>query len=158
MATQTQVDVGLKDQARKTVAHKLSTLLADSYILYLKTQNFHWNVTGPNFQSLHLLFEQQYTDLATAVDDIAERIRTLGFPAPGSFNVFLKIGTLSEATDTPSAPEMVQQLLNDHEAVCQHLHDLVKTVTDVNDEASLALVSERLMVHEKTAWMLRSSL
>ncbi|HSW68711.1 MAG TPA: DNA starvation/stationary phase protection protein [Gammaproteobacteria bacterium] len=135
----------------------LSKLLADTYTLYLKTQNFHWNVTGPLFHSLHKMFEEEYIELAAAVDEIAERIRALGANAPASFSDFLKLTSIKEETSTPSAAEMVKKLLADHEAVVEHLHSLMPVAQELSDEATLDLLITRTEVHQKTAWMLRSS-
>lgn len=136
----------------------LSKLLADSYTLYLKTQNFHWNVTGPNFHSLHNMFEEQYTDLADAVDVIAERIRALGQFAPGAFSIYTEISSIKEETGVPKAQAMVSQLLADHEAVVKTLHEVLDAANAADDEVTISLVDDRMTVHEKTAWMLRSSL
>lgn len=151
------VNIGIHEENRKTVAGRLSILLADSYTLYLKTQNFHWNVTGPNFQSLHAMFEGQYQELAQVVDEIAERIRALGFPAPGSYKEFAELTNLQEASGVLSAQDMVKALLRDHEMIIQHLRDAMPGISDVDDEVSVGLLVERLASHEKTAWMLRSS-
>lgn len=135
----------------------LAKLLADTYTLYLKTQYFHWNVTGPHFHSLHKMFEEEYIELAAAVDEIAERIRALGATAPGSFSEFLRLSSIKEETKTPSASEMVEKLLTDHETVIQHLQSLMPVAQKLNDEATLDLLITRTETHQKTAWMLRSS-
>ena len=135
----------------------LAKLLADTYTLYLKTQYFHWNVTGPLFHSLHKMFEEEYIELAAAVDEIAERIRALGATAPGSFTDFLKLTSIKDETDTPSASEMVKKLLTDHETVIKHLHSLMPVAQNLSDEATLDLLITRTEIHQKTAWMLRSS-
>lgn len=140
------------------LANALSKLLADTYTLYLKTHNYHWNVTGPQFHSLHLLFEGQYNELALAVDDIAERIRTLGFPAPGSYAAFSKLASLEEATGTPEAAEMVKDLAADQAIVIKTLKQVWALANDAGDEGTIDLLSGRLSVHEKTAWMLNASL
>lgn len=139
-------------------AKGLERLLADTYTLYLKTHNFHWNVTGPNFSSLHLMFEGQYTELALAVDAIAERIRALGFPAPGSYARFSELTTLEEATGVPKAEAMVAQLAADHEAITKSIKALWPVAEKDGDEGTLDLMTQRLSSHEKTAWMLNSSL
>lgn len=135
----------------------LAKLLATTYTLYLKTQNFHWHVTGPSFHSLHTMFEEEYTELALAVDEIAERIRTLGASAPASFAEFLKLTAIQEETSTPSAVEMVKKLLHDHEIVIDCLQSLMPIAQELKDEATLDLLITRTEVHQKTAWMLRSS-
>lgn len=140
------------------VAETLKIVLADSYVLYLKTQNYHWNVTGPNFKSLHMLFEEQYTDLAMAVDEIAERIRTLGDKAPGSFAAFLKLTTLKEAEDGLSADAMVQDLADSGAQMGASLKAALKAAQEAEDEVSVGLIAERMTVHEKNGWMLRSSI
>lgn len=134
---------------------KLKTFLADSYTLYLKTQNFHWNVTGPLFHSMHNMFEEQYTDLATAVDDIAERIRALGVYAPGSYSQFEKLSTIKEAGDTvPKAMDMASILEKDHLALAKCAQEIIKLAD--GDDVTIDLCTGRMSVHEKTAWMLRS--
>jgi starvation-inducible DNA-binding protein len=140
------------------VASELSHLLADTYILYLKTQNFHWNVTGPLFPALHALFETQYTELQEAVDLIAERIRALGEHAPGSFAEFQKLSSLKEEAGTVSAENMLKKLLQDHEIISHQLLNIFEKAEEANDQATLDLLTERLRAHEKTAWMLRSSI
>ena len=140
------------------VADSLKIVLADSYVLYLKTQNYHWNVTGPHFKSLHMLFEEQYTDLAIAVDDIAERVRMLGDVAPGSFAAFLKLTTLQEAKEGLSADAMVRDLSESGEQIAASLKVALKAAQDADDEVSVGLIAERMTVHEKNGWMLRVSL
>jgi starvation-inducible DNA-binding protein len=149
-------NIGLSDDAREAVAQGLSRLLADTYTLYLKTHNFHWNVTGPHFASLHPLFEAQYTELATAVDDIAERIRALGHPAPGSYREFSALTAIREAEGAPAAAEMVRQLANDQETVVRTAREVLAVTSDAGDEVSAGLLTDRMSVHEKAAWMLRS--
>ncbi len=145
--------------SKSDLVEKLKVVLADSYLLYLKTHNYHWNVTGANFQSLHLLFETQYTDLATAVDDIAERIRALGSVAPGSFRQFLELASLAEAGDgSPAAGDMVKELACDQDAIVKTLTTALKDAQTLEDEATIGLLVDRITVHEKNAWMLRSSL
>ena len=137
---------------------ELSTLLADTYILYLKTHNYHWNVTGPMFQTLHLMFETQYTELAQAVDTIAERIRALGVYAPGSYSQFSKLSSLQEETEVPKAMVMVENLTLDNEKVVRTARSILLTAEKAEDEATLDLITQRIQIHEKTAWMLRSLL
>ena len=160
MATPTSfpVNIGIDETSRKEIADGLSRLLADTYTLYLKTHNFHWNVTGPMFQTLHLMFEQQYTELAMAVDLVAERIRALGFPAPGSYSDYARLSSISEATGVPKAEEMIRQLVEGQEAVARTARSVFPVVEKVNDEPTADLLTQRLQVHEKAAWMLRSLL
>lgn len=152
------VNIGIEAPARKEIADGLSYLLADTYTLYLMTHNFHWNVTGPFFRELHLMFEEQYTELAAAVDLIAERIRTLGFPAPGSYKAFARLGSIEEHEDVPSAEEMVRFLVEGNESVVRTARSVLPMAQDVNDESTVTLIADRMVVHEKTAWMLRSFL
>lgn len=152
------IDIGIGDAERREIAEGLSRLLADSYTLYLKTHNFHWNVTGPMFSTLHLMFEQQYTELAAAVDAIAERIRALGVKAPGSYDEFSRLTSIREETGAPGANEMLSQLVADQETVVQTARSVFPVVDKANDEASADLLTQRMQVHEKTAWMLRSML
>jgi len=152
------MDIGIKDNDREQLAKGLSVLLADSYTLYLKTHNFHWNVTGPMFQTLHLMFEEHYTELATAVDDIAERIRTLGHPAPASYSAFARLSSIVETDGVPEAKEMIKQLVEGHQTVIATARSVVKTAEDAGDQATADLATQRLQLHEKTAWMLRSLL
>lgn len=149
-------NIGLTDEARVAIADGLSRLLADTYTLYLKTHNFHWNVTGPHFASLHALFEEQYTELAEAVDEIAERIRALGQPAPGSFSAFARLATVREADGAPAAAEMVRLLAADQETVTRTAREVLAIASDAGDEVSAGLLTDRMSVHEKAAWMLRS--
>ncbi len=146
----------MKNHATK-MTEGLTKLLADTYTLYLKTQNFHWNVTGPLFHSLHKMFEEEYIELAAAIDQIAERIRALGSIAPGSFAEFLRLTSIKEETVTPSASDMVEKLLADHEIIIDHLQSLMPVAQDLKDEATLDLLITRTETHQKTAWMLRSS-
>ena len=152
------VHTGINEAHRAKVVKVFSQLLADSYLLYLKTQNYHWNVKGPNFKSLHALFEEQYQDLQEAVDEIAERIRGLGHAAPGSFAEFAQLSSLTEASKGIDATQMIKELLADHEAMAQYAHKLLAVTSEANDAVSESLLNDRLAVHEKTAWMLRSSL
>jgi starvation-inducible DNA-binding protein len=151
-----QIDIGITDQDRKAIADGLSRLLADSYTLYLKTHNYHWNVTGPMFNTLHLMFEQQYTELAMAVDLIAERIRALGFPAPGSYKAYAALTSIEEETGTPSAEEMIRQLVKGQEAVVRTARAVFPAAEVANDEPTADLLTQRMQIHEKNAWMLRS--
>jgi starvation-inducible DNA-binding protein len=150
------IDIGIKTSDRKAIGEGLSRLLADTYTLYLKTHNFHWNVTGPMFQTLHLMFEQQYNELALAVDLVAERIRALGLPAPGSYAAFAELTVLSEAKGVPAATAMVRQLVKDHEAVAKTARAVFPIADRAHDEPTADLLTQRMQVHEKTAWMLRS--
>jgi starvation-inducible DNA-binding protein len=153
-----QINIGLSEKDRHAIANGLSHLLADSYTLYLKTHNYHWNVTGPQFTTLHALFEQQYTELALAVDEIAERIRTLGEPAPGSYQAFARLTRIAEETGVPSATQMVKNLVNDNETVVRTARELLPLADEANDQPTVDLLVNRMQVHEKTAWMLRSLL
>jgi starvation-inducible DNA-binding protein len=153
-----QIDIGIPAEARRQIAEGLSRLLADSYTLYLKTHNFHWNVTGPMFNTLHLMFEQQYNELALAVDLIAERIRALGHPAPGSYKAYGKLSSIEEAEGVPGAEEMIAQLVRGQEAVVRTARSIFPAVESANDEPTADLLTQRMQVHEKTAWMLRSML
>ncbi|NNF16712.1 MAG: DNA starvation/stationary phase protection protein [Gammaproteobacteria bacterium] len=150
------IDIGISQANRQEVADGLKVLLADSYTLYLQTHNFHWNVTGPQFRDLHLMFEEHYTELAVAVDDIAERIRTLGVVAPGTYAEFSSLSNISETSGVPSAAEMVSILTTSHETVVRTCREVLKASQEAADESTIALVSDRMRVHEKTAWMLRS--
>ncbi|MBK7662965.1 MAG: DNA starvation/stationary phase protection protein [Sterolibacteriaceae bacterium] len=152
------MDIGISDKDRERIAKGLSHLLADSYALYLKTHGFHWNVTGPMFNTLHLMFMEQYTEQWTALDLIAERIRALGHPAPASYAQFAKLASISEETGTPDAQEMIRQLVAGQEAVARTARKLFPTVDKASDQPTADLLTQRLQVHEKTAWMLRSLL
>jgi starvation-inducible DNA-binding protein len=145
-------------QSQAKVVQELSRLLADSYTLYLKTHNFHWNVTGPMFTTLHTLFETQYTELALAVDEIAERIRTLGAPAPGTYAAFASLAAVKQAEGVPTATRMVQQLADDQATVAEAARRVVEAAEASGDDASADLGIRRIQVHEKNAWMLRSHL
>lgn len=151
-----KIDIGIKEKDRKAIAEELKRLLADSYTLYLQTHNFHWNVTGPQFRDLHLMFEEHYTELAVAVDDIAERIRTLGVAAPGTYKMFAQLSSIKEVEGVPSAKEMVQILNHGHELVVKTCREALKIAQEGDDESSVALISDRMRIHEKTAWMLRA--
>ena len=154
----TRIDIGISEGDRAEIAAGLSRLLADTYTLYLKTHNFHWNVTGPMFNTLHLMFEQQYTELATAVDEIAERIRALGFPAPGSYAQFSELTAVNEERKIPAAEDMIAQLAKDQETVVRTARSIFPIVDGASDEPTADLLTQRMQVHEKTAWMLRSML
>ncbi|MGB2925781.1 MAG: DNA starvation/stationary phase protection protein [Limnothrix sp.] len=147
-----------QQDASLTVAQSLSHILADTYLLYLKTQNYHWNVKGNMFYGIHNLLEEQYQELAIAVDDIAERIRVLGLSAPGSFKQFLELSSLEEASGIPNAEEMVQQLVNDHETLAGKLSGVLQQAEKVNEISSSELLGGRIRTHEKQAWMLKSML
>jgi starvation-inducible DNA-binding protein len=152
------IDIGIVANKRKEIAGGLSRVLADSYTLYLKTQNFHWNVTGPMFQTLHLMFETQYGELALAVDLVAERIRALGFPAPGTTKQFAALSAIKEEDDVPKAQAMIAKLAEGHEAVARTAREVFKIADSVSDQPTCDLLTQRMQVHEKTAWMLRSLL
>ncbi|EIW90082.1 Ferritin Dps family protein [Alishewanella agri BL06] len=151
-----KINIGIDEEQRKAIAHGLSVLLADTYTLYLKTHNYHWNVTGPMFQTLHTLFETQYTELAVAVDDIAERIRALGEFAPGSYKEYARLTNLKEADGIPSAEEMIKDLVKGQEAIAKTARSIVPVADGASDEVTLDLLTQRMTVHEKNAWMLRS--
>jgi len=153
-----KIDIGIDEGKRQQLAEELGKLLADSYTLYLKTHNFHWNVTGPMFQTLHLMFETQYTELALAVDQVAERIRSLGSPAPGSYKAFSRLSSIEDAEGVPAAKDMIRGLVEGNEAVIRTARGVVKLAEDAGDQATADLGTQRLQVHEKTAWMLRSLL
>jgi len=152
------LNIGIDAASRAEITEGLSRLLADTYSLYLKTHNFHWNVTGPMFQTLHLMFETQYTELALGVDLIAERIRTLGYPAPGTYSEYAKLSSIPETSGVPKAKEMIQLLVEGQEAVIRTARSLFPVVDGVNDEPTADLLTQRIQLHEKTAWMLRSLL
>lgn len=152
------IDIGIGEKDRQKIADGLSNVLANSYTLYLKTHNFHWNVTGPMFSTLHLLFETQYDELAIAVDTVAERIRALGVYAPGSFSQFKDLSTVKEETSVPSAVEMIQQLAKDNETVSKVCRDVLPLTDKVSDQPTNDLLTQRMQTHEKNAWMLRSLL
>lgn len=152
------VNIGIAEADRKAIADGLCRLLADTYTLYLKTHNFHWNVTGPMFQTLHLMFEQQYNELALAVDLVAERIRALGFPAPGSYADYARLSSIPEAAGVPKAEDMIRQLVEGQETVARTAREIFPLVDKVSDEPTADLLTQRLQIHEKTAWMLRSLL
>ncbi len=153
-----QIDIGIKEDDRAKIADGLSRLLADTYTLYLKTHNFHWNVKGPMFQTLHLMFETQYTELATAVDEIAERIRALGFAAPGTYKQFVELSSIKETEGVPEAKEMIKLLVEAQESCVRTARSIFPACEAAADEPSADLLTQRMQVHEKTAWMLRSLL
>ena len=152
------VNIGISDKERKKIAEGLSKLLADTYTLYLKTHNFHWNVTGPMFNTLHTMFETQYTELALAVDAIAERIRALGYPAPGTYKEYAKLSSIAEEDGVPEATDMIRKLVEGQEAVVRTARSLFAVIDAAGDEPSADLLTQRMQTHEKTAWMLRSLL
>lgn len=152
------IDTGIPADSRTKISEGLSKVLADSYTLYLKTHNFHWNVTGPMFQTLHIMFEEQYTELATAVDDVAERIRALGAYAPGSYAAYARLSSIEESEDVPRAEDMIQQLIRGHETVAKTARSVFPAAEEGGDEVTADLLTQRMTVHEKTAWMLRSLL
>ena len=153
-----KIDIGIPEKDRKKITQGLSKLLADTYTLYLKTHNFHWNVTGPMFQTLHLMFETQYNELALAVDLIAECIRALGEFAPGSYSEFGKLTSIPEANGVPAAKQMIKHLVEGQEAVVRTARSIFPAAEAGSDEATLDLLTQRIQLHEKTAWMLRSLL
>ena len=153
-----KIDIGLTEAQRNEIADRLSGLLADSYSLYLKTHNFHWNVTGPQFNTLHTMFETQYTELAIAVDDIAERIRALGVRAPGSYAEFSARTAIADASGTETAEEMIAALVEGQETVARTARDAFPAAESANDQPTADLLTQRMQIHEKNAWMLRSML
>ena len=152
----TEINIGIEEQDRQKIAEGLSRLLADSYTLYLKTHNYHWNVKGPLFNTLHQMFEAQYSELAVAVDEIAERIRALGEPAPGSYKAYAQLTTIEEEDSVPDAEQMIRQLLKGQEAVVRTARSVIGAAEAANDEPTADLLTQRMQVHEKNAWMLRS--
>ena len=159
--TAPEIEIGIDEQGRKALAEGLSHLLADTYTLYVKTHNFHWNVTGPMFNTLHLMFETQYSEQWTALDEVAERIRALGYNAPGSYAEFTRLSSIREEpglTEAPEWREMVRQLTVGNEAVCRTARKTLKTAEDAGDDPTVDLMTQRLQTHEKYAWMLRSLL
>ncbi|MDP1526789.1 MAG: Dps family protein [Rhodocyclaceae bacterium] len=154
----TRIDIGISDSDRAKIAQGLSRLLADSYTLYLMTHNFHWNVTGPMFNTLHLMFMGQYTEQWNALDIIAERIRALGHPAPGTYKEFVRLASIKEPEGVPKAIEMIKLLVAAQEATARTARELFPLVDKANDQPTADVLTQRLDVHEKTAWMLRSLL
>jgi starvation-inducible DNA-binding protein len=153
-----QIDIGIDANAREQIAKGLSRVLADTYTLYLETHNFHWNVTGPMFQTLHLMFETQYNELALAVDLVAERIRALGVAAPGTYKQFVQLSAIKEVEDVPKAQDMIRLLVQGHETVVRTAREVFRTAEVATDQPTCDLLTQRMQVHEKTAWMLRSLL
>ncbi len=158
MGEELTIDIGISADDRTAIADGLSHVLADSYTLYLKTHNYHWNVVGPMFNTLHLMFETHYNELALAVDEIAERIRALGAPAPGSYREFAELSAIEEDADRPDAEEMIRRLVIGHERVAKTAREMFDVVEHASDEPTADLLTQRMQVHEKTAWMLRSML
>jgi len=152
------INIGINDKDRKKIADGLGRMLADTYPLYLKTHNFHWNVTGPMFQTLHLMFMTQYTETWNAVDLVAERIRTLGYPAPGSYKQFAALTSIRESDGVPNAKEMIRQLVDGQETVARTAREVLPIAEKAGDQPTVDLLSARMEVHEKNAWMLRSLL
>jgi starvation-inducible DNA-binding protein len=152
------INIGIDEADRRAIAEGLSRLLADTYTLYLKTHNYHWNVVGPMFNTLHLMFETQYNELSLAVDQIAERIRALGEPAPGTYREYAALSSITEDTDRPDANEMIRRLVDGQETVVRTARSIFPSVEKANDEPTADLLTQRMQVHEKTAWMLRSML
>lgn len=153
-----QIDIGINAKDRKKIAEGLSRVLADTYTVYLKTHNFHWNVTGPMFQTLHLMFMTQYNELWLATDLIAERIRALGFPAPGTYAEFGKLTSIKDTTGVPKAEDMIRLLVEGNEAVARTAREVFPVVEKASDQPTADLLTQRMQVHEKSAWMLRSLL
>lgn len=153
-----EINIGIPEKQRTEIASGLSRLLADSYTLYLKTHNYHWNVTGPMFNTLHLMFETQYTELALAVDQIAERIRALGVAAPGTYREFVKLTSIPEDDAVPDANTMIANLVIAQETVVRTSREVIGTAEAAGDEATADLLTQRMNLHEKNAWMLRSML
>lgn len=152
------MDTGIPAKQRAAIAHGLSRLLADTYVVYLKTHNFHWNVEGPMFQTLHQMFMEQYTESWNAIDPIAERIRSLGEYAPGTYKQYLKLASIQETDGVPEAEQMVKLLIQGQEAVVRTARELLPLADEAHDEPTLDLLTQRMQVHEKNAWMLRSLL
>lgn len=151
------IDIGITDEGRKASAQAIAELLADTYTLYLKTHGYHWNVEGPHFQQLHVQFMEQYTEMWTAVDELAERIRALGHYAPASYAQMAKLSSIKEETGTPNWTEMVKNLAQGHEQVAKKAREVLRIAEDTNDDATADVISPRVTLHEKTAWMLRAT-
>lgn len=151
-----KIDIGIKQADRESIAKTLKHLLADTYTLYLQTHNYHWNVEGPLFRDLHLMFEEQYTEMAEAVDVIAERIRTLDVYAPGTYKEFAQLSSIKEVDGVPKGTDMVDILRRGHEQVVKTCRDVLEQAQKGDDESTIALASDRMRVHEKAAWMLRA--
>ncbi|SEA41357.1 MAG: Dps family protein [Candidatus Thiothrix putei] len=152
------INIGIPNDQRQAIADGLSRLLADTYTLYLKTHNYHWNVTGPMFNTLHLMFETQYNELALAVDLVAERIRALGYPAPGTYAAYSKLSSIKEEEGVPKAQDMIRNLVEGQEAVVRTARSIFPLVDAASDEPTADLLTQRMQIHEKNAWMLRSML
>lgn len=152
------IDIGISPKDRKKIADGLSRLLADTFTLYLRTHNYHWNVTGPMFQTLHLMFMEQYNELWLATDPIAERIRALGFHAPGSYEAFARLTAIKPVEDVPKAQDMIRLLVEGNETVARTAREVFPVAEKANDQPTADLLTQRMQVHEKTAWMLRSLL
>ena len=153
-----EIDIGIDAKQREQIANAVSKVQADTYTLYLKTHNFHWNVTGPMFQTLHLMFEQQYNELWTAVDALAERVRALGFPAPGTYKEFAQLSSIKEDEGVPKAQDMIKRLVEGHETTARTARQAFQVAEGANDQPTCDLLTQRMQIHEKTAWMLRSLL
>ncbi|MCB0990157.1 MAG: DNA starvation/stationary phase protection protein [Acidimicrobiales bacterium] len=158
MTQATEINIGIEQDDRLEIVEGLSRLLADTYTLYLKTHNYHWNVVGPMFNTLHLMFEQQYNELALAVDLIAERIRALGAPAPGTYAQYARLSSIAEDDGVPAATDMIANLVAGQEAVVRTARSVFPVVESAGDEVTADLLTQRMQIHEKTAWMLRSML
>jgi starvation-inducible DNA-binding protein len=156
--TMSNINIGISTEDRANIADALSRVLADSYMLYLKTHNFHWNVTGPMFQTLHIMFMEQYTELWNALDNIAERIRALGHFAPGTYARFVELSSIKEEAGVPNAQEMIRQLVDGQETLIRTVREAFKIADDASDQPSAGMLSDRMEIHEKNAWMLRSFL
>lgn len=152
------IEIGISTKDRAAISDALSKVLADSFVLYLKTHNYHWNVTGPMFQTLHIMFMDQYTELWNALDEIAERIRSLGFPAPGTFKEFQRLSSMKEAEGTLSADGMIRDIIAGQDAVTRSARAALKVANDADDQPTVDIMVQRLQIHEKNAWMLRSLL
>lgn len=152
------IEIGISDKDREAISNGLSRMLADSFFLYLKTHNYHWNVTGPMFQTLHVMFMDQYTELWNALDEIAERIRSLGFPAPGTMKDFAKLSSIKEVDGVPSAEDMIRDVIIGSQTVTRTAREVLEIADKANDQPTLDLLTQRLQIHEKNAWMLRSLL
>jgi starvation-inducible DNA-binding protein len=157
-ANTSSINIGLSEKDRRAIADGLSRMLADTYTLYLKTHNFHWNVTGPMFQTLHVMFMTQYNETWLAVDLVAERIRALGYPAPGSYKEFAALTSIKDSSDVPNAKEMIRQLVDGQETVVRTAREVLPIAEKAGDQPTVDLLSARMEVHEKNAWMLRSLL
>ncbi|MFM2174144.1 MAG: hypothetical protein RLZZ54_2071 [Cyanobacteriota bacterium] len=158
MPAASAIDIGIPDQQRAQIAEGLGRVLADSTVLYAKTHGFHWNVTGPMFNTLHLMFMGQYTELWTALDEIAERIRALGYQAPFGGSIYRTLSSIPESEGVPAAMDMVRELVAGHEAVARTIRSVFAVADEANDQPTADLLTQRLQIHEKTAWMLRSLL